>query len=91
MIDVKRLHQGNNFGKIRFISEDREYVLHITVRAKTNFSRTELEYQRYIAKIYRLYLDFRLKKVGRTTRPFRYDLNQIPYDHTVEMKIDSRG
>ena len=26
----------------------------------------------------------KLKKVGKTTRPFRYDLNQIPYDHTVE-------
>ena len=24
-----------------------------------------------------------LKKVGKTTRPFRYDLNQIPYDYTV--------
>ena len=27
----------------------------------------------------------KLKKVGETTRPFRYDLNQIPYDYTVEM------
>ena len=27
----------------------------------------------------------KLKKVGKTTRPFRYDLNQIPYDYTVEM------
>ena len=26
----------------------------------------------------------KLKTVGRTTRPFRYDLNQIPYDYTVE-------
>ena len=26
------------------------------------------------------------KKVGETTRPFRYDLNQIPYDYTVEVK-----
>ena len=28
---------------------------------------------------------FKLKKVGKTTRPFRYDLNQIPYDYTVEV------
>ena len=27
-----------------------------------------------------------LKKVGKTTRPFRYDLNQIPYDYTVEVR-----
>ena len=26
-----------------------------------------------------------MKKVGKTTRPFRYDLNQIPYNYTVEM------
>ena len=26
-----------------------------------------------------------MKKVGETSRPFRYDLNQIPYDYTVEM------
>ena len=25
-----------------------------------------------------------MKKVGKTTRPFRYDLNQIPYDYTME-------
>ena len=35
---------------------------------------------------------FRLKfkKVGKTTRPFRYDLNQISYDYTMEWQIDSR-
>ena len=27
----------------------------------------------------------KLKKVAKTTRPFRYDLNQIPYDYTVEV------
>ena len=28
----------------------------------------------------------KLKKVGKTTRPFRYDLNQIPYNYTVEVR-----
>ena len=32
----------------------------------------------------------RVKKEGKTTGPFSYDLNQIPYDYTVEV-IDSRG
>ena len=27
-----------------------------------------------------------MKKVGKSTRPFRYDLNQIPYDYTVEVR-----
>ena len=36
---------------------------------------------------------FRLKlnKVGKTTRPFRYNLNQIPYDYTVEVKNRFKG
>ena len=32
-----------------------------------------------------------LKKVGKTTRPFRYDLNQIPYDYTVEVRHRFKG
>ena len=31
------------------------------------------------------------KKVGKTTRPFRYDLNQIPYDYTVEVSNRFKG
>ena len=34
---------------------------------------------------------FTLKKVGKTTRPFRYDLNQIPYDYTVERRNRFKG
>ena len=33
----------------------------------------------------------KLKKVGKTTRPFRYDLNQIPYNYTVEMRNRFKG
>ena len=32
-----------------------------------------------------------LKKVGKITRPFRYDLNQIPYDYTAGVEIDLRA
>ena len=32
-----------------------------------------------------------LKKVGKTARPFRYDLNQIPYDYTVEVRNRFKG
>ena len=42
-----------------------------------------MDHERLIAK-FRL----KLKKVGKTTRPFRYDLNQIPYDYT--MKVTNR-
>ena len=33
----------------------------------------------------------KLKKVGKTTRPFRYDQNQIPYDYTVEVRNRFKG
>ena len=32
-----------------------------------------------------------MKKVGETTKPFRYDLNQIPYDYTVEVRNRFKG
>ena len=32
-----------------------------------------------------------MKKVGKTSRPFRYDLNQIPYDYTVEVRNRFKG
>ena len=32
-----------------------------------------------------------MKKVGKTIRPFRYDLNQIPYDYTVEVRNRFKG
>ena len=33
----------------------------------------------------------KIEKVGKTTRPFRYDLNQIPYDYTVEVRSRFKG
>ena len=33
----------------------------------------------------------KLKKVGKTTRPYRYDLNQIPYEYTVEVRNRFKG
>ena len=33
----------------------------------------------------------KLKKIGKTTRPFRYDLNQIPYDYTVAVRNRFKG
>ena len=45
-----------------------------------------LDHELLIAK-FRL----KLKKVGKSTRPFKYDLNQIPYDYTVELRNRFKG
>ena len=46
-----------------------------------------------MAQIILLIAKFRLKlkKVGKTTRPFRYDLNQIPYDYTEDVTNRFKG
>ena len=44
------------------------------------------DYELLIAK-FRL----KLKKVGKSTRPFRYELNQVPYDYTVEVRNAFKG
>ena len=46
----------------------------------------ESDHELFIAK-FRL----KLKKVEKTTRPFRYDLNKIPYDYTVEVRNRFKG
>ena len=45
-----------------------------------------MDHEPFIAK-FRL----KLKKVEETTRPFKYDLNQIPYDYTVEVRNRFKG
>ena len=45
-----------------------------------------LDHELLIAK-----LRLKLKKVGKTTRPFRYDLNQIPYNYIVEVTNRFKG
>ena len=59
-------------------AEDVETLLSAKTRLKAD---CDSDHELLIAK-FRL----KLKKVGKTTRPFRYDLNQIPYDYTVEVR-----
>ena len=57
------------------------------------YSQQEQDQQLTVAPIKLLIAKFKLKlkKVGKTTRPFRYDLNQIPYDYTVNMTNRFQG
>ena len=61
-------------------------VENIYTVSKNKTGRTGSDHELLIAK-FRL----KLKKVGKTTRPFRYDLNQIPYDYTVEVTNRFKG
>ena len=63
-----------------------------TVRKKRKKEKKRLgadcgSYHEHLIAKFRL----KLKKVGKITRPFRYDLNQIPYDYTVEVTNRFKG
>ena len=57
-----------------------------TIKRKRMGTDNDSAHELLIAK-----LRHKLKTVGKTTRPFRYDLNQIPYDNTVEMMNKFKG
>ena len=68
---------------IFFVAEDREAL----------YSQQKQDQELTVAQIMNSLLpnSDKLKKVGKTSRPFRYDLNQIPYDYTVEMTNGFKG
>ena len=58
------------------------------------YSKQKQDHELTVAQIMNSLLansDLKLKKVGETTRPFRYDRNQIPYDFTVEVRNRFKG
>ena len=57
------------------------------------YSQQKQDHEMTVAQIMNSLLPNRLKlkKVGKTTGPFRYDLNQIPYDYTLEVTNRFKG
>jgi len=68
------------------ITFSKYFLAHSKVSAVINILYCGSDHELLIAK-FRL----KLKKVQKTTRPLRYDLNQIPYDYTVEVRNRFRG
>ena len=70
---------------IFFAAKDREAL----------YSQQKQDWELTVAQIMNSFLiakfRLKLKKVGKTTRPFRYDLNQIHYDYTVEVRNRFKG
>ena len=75
---------GQNWNQIDYILYSQRWRSSIQ-SAKTRLGANS-DHEFFIAK-FRL----KLKKVGKITRPFRYDLNQIPYDYTVEVTNRFKG
>ena len=66
---------------ILFAARDREAL----------YSQQKQDRELTVAQIFIAKFRLKLKKVGKTIRPFRYDLNQIPYDYTVEVRNRLKG
>ena len=55
------------------------------------YSQQKKDWELTVAQIMNSKFRLKLKKVRKTTGPFRYDLNQIPYDYTVEVRNRFKG
>ena len=65
--------------KIRLI------IFFATKDGEALYSQQKQDWELTVAQIMNSLFRLKLKKIGKTTEPFRYDLNQIPNDYTVEM------
>ena len=84
--------------KPKWLSEEGLKIVEIRREVKgkgerERYTQLNAELQRIVRRDELLNAKFRLqlKKAGKTSRSFRYDLNQIPYDYTVEVKNRFKG
>ena len=93
---IKTITKKKKCKKAKWLSED---ALQIAVKKRESKSKGEkerythlnAEFQRIANRDKKAFPSTQCKEVEETTRPFRYDLNQIPYDNTVEMRNRFKG
>ena len=66
-------------------------VFFAAIDGEALYSQQRQDWKLTVAQIMNLLQNSELKKLGKTTRPFRYDLNQIPHNYTVEMTNRFKG
>ena len=72
-------------------TEIRLTVIFAAKHGETLYSQQKQDQELTVAQILIEKFRLKLKKVGNTTRPFRYDLNQTPYNYTVEVANRFKG
>ena len=72
-------------------TEIRLIILFAAKDGEVLYSQQKQNWELTVAQILIAKFRLKLKKVRKTTRPFRYDLNQIPYDYTVEVRNRFKG
>ena len=72
-------------------TEIRLIIFFVAKGGEALYSQQKQDQELTMAQIMNSKFRLKLKKVGKTTRPFRYDLNHIPYDYTVEVRNRFKG
>ena len=74
------------------VNTESDYILHRKY-GEALYGQQKQDQEQIVAQIMNSLLPNSdlLKKVGKTTKPFRYDLNQIPYDYTVQVRNRFKG
>ena len=69
-----------------FNTEIRLIIFFAAKDGEALYSQQKQDWELTVAQIINSLFRLKLKKVEKTTRPFRYDLNQTPYDYTAEVR-----
>ena len=72
-------------------TEIRLIIFSLAEDGEALYSQQKQDWELTVAQIINSLFRLKLKKVEKTTRPFRYDLNQTPYDYTVEVTNRFKG
>ena len=92
------MHSSNNtredctHGHHQMVNTEIRLIIFAAKNGEALYSQQKQDQEQTVAQITNSLLpNSDLKSVGKTTRPFIYDLNQIPYDYTVEVKNILKG
>ena len=99
LVIANTLFQQHKRRLYTWTSPDGQYQNHIgyilcSQRWRSSIQSTKTRPEAHYGSDHELHIAkfrLKLKKVGKTTRPSRYDLNQIPYDYTVEVRNRFKG
>ena len=72
-------------------TEIRLIIFSVAEDGEALYSQQKQDWELTVAQIMNSLFRLKLKKVEKTTRPFRYNLNQTPYDYTVEVTNRFKG
>ena len=86
MPSSKYTRNDSTHGHHKMVNTEIRLIIFFAVKdGEALYSQQKQDPELTVAQIMNFLLELKLKKIGKTTRPFRYDLNQMPYDYKVKV------